>query len=574
MSMTCTVSSRKKAEEEVEESPEPHKTYADIVRVGAGVFGVEAPVGLRNLANTCYLNAVLQCLFHTPSLTHALNTHHKTLSQRRSLLEDGEKWLVEMVRFFKEVQEAKGTVESISAVNIAALMRRNKRFAYGQQADAHEALVFIMSQLLAGCSSAGGSSPSSSYAEREKRERGSLVGHVFGMDLGQSVCCQTCKNDSKAARVEYCWCLASTLGMTEKQQEALLRDSLRDPLQERRPPYSQGGSHSLNGGYANYGSYAGYGGFGGYSGYGASNTFGGGSGGYSSSAGGASVPDTSLEDMLRAYTRAERIDSYKCDQCSRQTGCERTAYITRRPNVLVVYIDRRQDSGLYGKIKRAVRFGQRLDLGDFVRDGAAPATCGYSLYAVVVHQDVNRSTNFGHYVAYVKDRFGQWHLLNDARVERAPWSTVASQEASLLFYAADHTLPPEELLAEGGTAKDKIRTTALGHSAIDASDTTCPASETGSEANSSSVISVADAAATPEGGTAVLEHIWQCSRRAAAEAAGGGDPSGAPNRDVVASVAESRRSAAIADGGGGLFDFDLLDEAEEQQLMGSLAAPL
>ena len=40
----------------------------------------------------------------------------------------------------------------------------------------------------------------------------------------------------------------------------------------------------------------------------------------------------------------------------------------------------------------------------------------YSLYAVVVHRDVNNAAFSGHYVCYVKDTHGKWYEINDSMV--------------------------------------------------------------------------------------------------------------------------------------------------------------
>merc|ERR1719410_3367433 len=78
----------------------------------------------------------------------------------------------------------------------------------------------------------------------------------------------------------------------------------------------------------------------------------------------------------------------------------------------------------------------------------------YTLCGLAVHRDFNRSTFCGHYVSYVRDKWSQWHLLDDSRISPAAWSEVREQHPYLLFYAAD-TVQPPKALAEAPAATDQ-----------------------------------------------------------------------------------------------------------------------
>eukprot|EP00434_Breviolum_minutum_P039858 symbB.v1.2.035401.t1/scaffold4758.1/size35297/2 len=183
-----------------------------------------------------------------------------------------------------------------------------------------------------------------------------------------------------------------------------------------------------------YGSYGSYGSYGGYQHRRSS------SGSMFSS---HAHPDTSLEELFEAYTRVEQIDGWACEKCNSRLGCDQSTYIKNKPNILVVYISRQKDTNRYGKIKRMVQFSEHFDLSPFLEVEEVPKrnrNLRYRLYGVVVHKDVNNSTFFGHYIAYVRSRT-TWFKMDDASVTRVPWSTVQDQQADLLFYAAEQVDP-------------------------------------------------------------------------------------------------------------------------------------
>jgi len=360
----------------------------------------EAPViGFQNNGNMCFLNAVLQSLVHTPLLRHLL----AEICPRPK-----EEWLGEVAGLYRNVEWAKSNGAPISASKIAGMLflaSTTDEFQRGAQADAHEALMLIISKLLEGClTMTGFSEPSLSFAEKEQLERGSLLGHVFGMDVASCVRCNSCSYESTTTRVEYCLCISCTLGMSDKQLETLQKSPA--PKSTSRFPLRSTASTT------NY-----------------------------------TVPDTTLEALLKQFIKSETIAEFKCEKCANK-GCTRTASVANPPNVLIVNVYRRQGNGVFGKINRTVKFKERLDLTPFV-GGDAPGSMQYQLYAVIVHKEVNKM--LGHYVAYVRDQSGQWHLLDDTRVEAVSWSHVAEQDAYMLLYECNDILPPKVQESDGSS---------------------------------------------------------------------------------------------------------------------------
>lgn len=476
-------------------------------------------MGLQNWDNSCYLNAVIQLLAHTPLLRESL-LQTCAPSDKATKAVTGS-WLTELRRLLVELAgRAEANTGSpvtlsapASAAGLAALLRTSsKEFAEGRQADAHEALMALLTGFLSDCLATGdgtdtGDLRAASLPTKERLERSSLIGHIFGMDLGQTVHCSSCSYESSMKRAEYCLCLSALLGTSESERLMLKH---------------QGESGSLTvGGPGN----------------------------------------TSLEKLLEEYTRGEYIETYRCEKCH-SLGCTRSAFLAELPNMLIIYIDRRQDVELFGKVNRRVDFGLRLDLASCMgisssRTGAERGRHMYTLCGLAVHNDFNRSTFCGHYVSYVRDKRSQWHLLDDSRVSPAAWSEVQEQCPYLLFYAADTVQPPKAFV-EASAVTDQRSKLKVFQPTLRGFPISSGSSAQSTIAADGSAASSPRSWATPTSRSVASSAMaWPGSARA-------GTASANEPVESEGAVVEShaRCSYGCGSGGGGLFDFDELEEAE------------
>lgn len=167
----------------------------------------------------------------------------------------------------------------------------------------------------------------------------------------------------------------------------------------------------------------------------------------------------SVEEALRLFTAPERLDKkngWTCETCSQTVRARKQLTVLSAPPLLVLQLKRFSFGGPRNKVTRPVSFEASLNLRPFLwRHSAGEADAGkplmYELRAVVVHLDKAGFSHFGHYVAFVKRKApegapggpSRWYLLDDSQVFEVPEAEVLKQQAYLLLYAR---------LTEGATA--------------------------------------------------------------------------------------------------------------------------
>ncbi|XP_072615735.1 ubiquitin carboxyl-terminal hydrolase 21 isoform X1 [Vulpes vulpes] len=141
----------------------------------------------------------------------------------------------------------------------------------------------------------------------------------------------------------------------------------------------------------------------------------------------------SLRDCFSLFTKEEELESENapvCDRCRQKTRSTKKLTVQRFPRILVLHLNR--FSASRGSIKKSsvgVDFPlQRLSLGDFASDKAGSPV--YQLYALCNHSG---SVHYGHYTALCRCQTG-WHVYNDSRVSPVSENQVASSEGYVLFY--------------------------------------------------------------------------------------------------------------------------------------------
>ncbi|XP_069803908.1 ubiquitin carboxyl-terminal hydrolase 2 isoform X1 [Dendropsophus ebraccatus] len=148
-----------------------------------------------------------------------------------------------------------------------------------------------------------------------------------------------------------------------------------------------------------------------------------------------SVPEVSLMDCIRLFTKEDVLDGDEkptCCRCKARRRCTKKFTIQKFPKILVLHLKRFSEGRIRSsKLSTFVNFPLKdLDLREFSSEPSSHAS--YNLYAVSNHSG---TTMGGHYTAYCKNpNNGEWYTFNDSRVTAMSSSQVRSSDAYVLFY--------------------------------------------------------------------------------------------------------------------------------------------
>jgi len=346
--------------------------------------------GYVNLGNTCFMNAVLQCLTYLPALAQlcleekqsAISLKRVVSSAKNTAAAQGKQnrfcalsavvkhlnVMHTMARDFKQKNQALSP-----DIFVKNLHKLSNAMRVGRQQDAHEFLRLLLANMQESCALAHGFSETST----DRRLETSAIMQLFG-------------------------------GVIESRLECGLDSCLA--VQKKFEPFMDIALHVAD----------------------------------------SSV--RSVEDALQVYLSKERLDEdnqWSCSTCGKHSRAIRELRLHLLPNHLVLHL-KRFGFGKHGqKLDKHLAFEREIDLARFVqnRDGES---CKYVLSSVVVHEGA--SLNFGHYIAFVRAPNGIWYEMDDELVRRTKFSEVKKQNAYLLFFTREES--SQNVVSENKVVRD------------------------------------------------------------------------------------------------------------------------
>ncbi|XP_059171692.1 ubiquitin carboxyl-terminal hydrolase 3-like [Physella acuta] len=355
--------------------------------------------GLRNLGNTCFMNAVLQSLSNIqefcgyikqlPSLEDKIHKAKKIQISRKTRDSGEDVLLVEELRktLVALWQGTKGAISPESLFSV--IWKVVPRFRGYQQQDAHEFMRYLLDrlhiELLELLPYPNNNSP---YIG--PKGKSTIVTAIFGGLLQSEVNCLIC-------------------GMESKKHDPFLDLSLDIPAQ-----FSSRLTKPKDG-----------------------------------------EPICTLTDCLSSFTDIEELEDselYMCNNCKQRQRSTKKFWIRRLPNVLCLHLKRfRWSMFCRLKVETFVEFPiQALDMNTYVLNnlhetrGSFSGSNLYDLAAVIVHHGSGAGS--GHYTAYATHE-GQWYHFNDSTVTACDVDTVMRCKAYILFYVRREIRLPDSLCA-------------------------------------------------------------------------------------------------------------------------------
>ncbi|CAN9499333.1 unnamed protein product [Ophioblennius macclurei] len=149
-------------------------------------------------------------------------------------------------------------------------------------------------------------------------------------------------------------------------------------------------------------------------------------------------PTCTLRDCLRSFTDLEELDEtelYYCHKCKKRQKSTKKFWIQKLPKVLCLHLKRfHWTAFLRNKVDTYVEFPLKdLNMRGYLLEpeNSIPRSCLYDLAAVVVHH--GSGVGSGHYTAYGSHE-GRWYHFNDSTVTLSSEEAVRKAKAYILFY--------------------------------------------------------------------------------------------------------------------------------------------
>lgn len=146
-----------------------------------------------------------------------------------------------------------------------------------------------------------------------------------------------------------------------------------------------------------------------------------------------------LRGALKHFTQTEILDKdnkVTCERCKTKRIVSKGLRLATAPTVLVCHL-KRFAFNIYGQTTRLSKFVEypiTLEIGDFMSRANQSKPPPYELVGVLVH--AGQSCERGHYLAFVKSG-SSWYKANDEEVTLVDEEVVLRQQAYILFYEVE-----------------------------------------------------------------------------------------------------------------------------------------
>lgn len=155
------------------------------------------------------------------------------------------------------------------------------------------------------------------------------------------------------------------------------------------------------------------------------------------------IPDNGSETLgncLKEFSKSELLikeEKFKCEKCRKLVNATKRIFVWESPKILIIHFKRFKNIGRrIQKINTKIEYPIKNLRLNQCSSPLYPLEVSYNLQAVCLHHG---SYSSGHYVAYCKNSLdNNWYHFNDNNVECIPEdrraSALTSQHAYILFY--------------------------------------------------------------------------------------------------------------------------------------------